>query len=96
MSKQHLISVQLAPERYDRCQDCPLCGLIPENERPDGFKYVCLGLVAKVSDDDFEGKTKSRKCDDRWKLMATLTNRIFKISASLYQKYRIPLEFHLK
>ena len=92
MPKQHLISVQLAPERYDRCKDCPLCCLIPENERPEGFKYGCLGLMVTVSDDDFEGKTKSRKCDDRWSMMASLTNRIYRMPEFIYQKYRLPFE----
>ena len=50
MPKRNFIDIQLAPEQYDRCADCPLIGLIPENERKEGKrkKYVCLGVPLKA------------------------------------------------
>lgn len=87
-----LIKVQLAPERYERCKDCPLCGLIPKDERKGGFKYVCLGTMYTISNEDFEGKTKSRNCDNRWGIFMQLPKRRYGIIDKLYQKFRLPFE----
>ena len=45
MPKKNFIQIAIAAEQYDRCADCPLCGLIPENKRREGLrkKYICLG-----------------------------------------------------
>lgn len=92
MPKKNFITVQLAPKRYDRCQDCPFCGLIPENERPEGFKYVCIGTHYTLTQADFDGKSKKRDCDNRWELWMQLPKRRYKLNEQLYKKYRVPFE----
>ena len=103
MPKRNFIEVQLAPEQYDRCADCPLCGLIPENERKEGKrkKYVCLGVLlqALTSKGIWVCKSKRdpkhklhRPCDTRWDGWMTLRNRVFRLSNIYYVKYRLPYE----
>lgn len=103
MPKRNFIEVQLAPEQYDRCADCPFCGLIPENERKEGKrkKYVCLGvpLTALTSKGIWVRKSKRdpkhklhRPCDTRWDGWMTLKNRVFRLSNIYYVKYRLPYE----
>ena len=89
----NVIKVQLAQERYDRCKDCPLCGLLPENERPSAeHKHGCLALMVAITDAEFEGKSQTRKCDGRWKSLTNLPKRIVEIPLFAYQKYRVPFE----
>ena len=93
MPKQNFITVQLAPKRYDRCADCPLCGLIPENERTNGDVYVCLGDMYAITTAELFGDVNKLSCDNRWDLwMLELPKRRFKISEHLYKKYRLPFE----
>lgn len=103
MPKRNFIDVQLAPEQYDRCADCPLCGLIPENERKQGkrVKYVCLGVpLNAISSKGIWVKASSRDskhplhrpCDTRWDGWMTLKRRIFHLSNVYYTKYRLPFE----
>ena len=46
MPKRNFIPVQLAPEQYDKCVDCPLIGLIPENERKEGNPQLVIHMLA--------------------------------------------------
>ena len=43
----------LADEQYDRCELCPLCGLIPKEQREKGKrqKYCCLGIYEDEKDE---------------------------------------------
>lgn len=103
MPKRNFIPVQLAPEQYDRCVDCPLIGLIPESERMEGVrkKYLCLGVGKKAltSKSVYLKASKRdakhplhRPCDNRWNAWMTLKGRVFNLSNQLYIKYRLPYE----
>jgi hypothetical protein len=107
MPKRNFIDVQLAPEQYDRCADCPLVGLIPESERKQGkrMKFVCLGAregltIKPISSKGIWVRSSSRDvkhplhrlCDSRWDAWMTLPKRIFHLSSQLYTKYRLPFE----
>ena len=106
MPKKLFIPVHLAPEQYDRCADCPLCGLIPENQRAKGrrMKYVCLGVqgmtLPALSSKGIWVKASGRDpkhplhrpCDNRWAAWMTLKNRVFNLSIKLFTKYRLPFE----
>ena len=97
MPKQNFIKVQLASERYDRCQDCPFCGLIPENQRQiEGVKYVCLGTMKSLRPSDFEGRSKKRHCDEIWRKWMELPKREFWLSQERYTQFRLPYEQTLK
>ena len=56
MPKTYYTPRKLPPEQPDRCELCPLVGLIPENERREGVRerYYCLGVFDALTDD--EGK----------------------------------------
>jgi hypothetical protein len=45
---------QLPREQPDRCELCPLVGIIPEDERRKGLRerYYCLGIFEALTDDD--------------------------------------------
>ena len=103
MPKRNFIDIQLAPEQYDRCADCPLIGLIPENERKEGKrkKYVCLGVPLKAMTSKgiwIKASQRDpkhplhRPCDTRWEGWMTLKNRVFHMSKAYYTKYRLPYE----
>ena len=94
MPKQTFIKVQLAPERYDRCLDCPLCGLIPENDRRDNLKYACLATLRAMSDEDAaSSKDKvSQPCEKHWETFMQLPDRIYNLSERLYNTFRLPFE----
>ena len=97
MPKQNFIKVQLASERYERCQDCPLCGLIPENQRQiEGIKYCCLGTMESLRPADFEGMSKHRHCDERWRMWMELPKREFWMRQEHYTQFRLPYEQTLK
>ena len=104
MPKKNYIPTPLAPMKYDRCIDCPLCGLIPKDERKQGkrMKYVCLGVNLKpltskgvwikASKRDAKHPLK-RPCDNYWDAwMATLKRREFNLGFIYYTKYRLPFE----
>lgn len=108
MPAKTIIPVTLAPEQYDRCADCPLLGLIPENERKEGKrkKYVCLGVIGgymslkALSSKGIWVRASSRDpkhplhrpCDSRWPSWMKLRNRVFGMSRLLFEKYRMPFE----
>lgn len=102
MPRKTFIQTQLAPEQYDRCYDCPLCGLIPEQERKDGMrkKYVCLGTMKALTSKGIWLKASKRDakhplhrpCDLKWPAWMTLPKRNFNLSIVLYTKYRLPYE----
>ena len=102
MPKRNFIPSQLAPEQYDRCCDCPLCGLIPENERREGKrkKYVCLGVMKALTSKSIYLKASNRDqkhplhrpCDTKWAAWMTLKDRVFYMATILYTKYRLPFE----
>lgn len=102
MPKRNFIPVQLAPEQYDKCVDCPLIGLIPENERKEGKrkKYVCLGTMKALTSKGVWIKASKRDakhplhrpCDSYWPAWMTLRRREFNMSTPLYTKYRLPYE----
>ena len=108
MPKKNIIPVQLAPEQYDRCADCPLLGLIPEDERKNGKrqKYVCLGVLDGLDLKPISSKgiwvraskrdqkhPLHRRCDNRYQSWVKhLKNRVFGLSEFLYTKYRMPFE----
>ena len=54
MPKQVFIPRQLPPKKPDRCELCPLIGLIPKEDRERGKreKYYCLGIYEPMTDDD--------------------------------------------
>ena len=104
MPKKLFIPTQLAEEQYDRCADCPLCGLIPEAKRKEGKrkKYVCLGvdpekakktkgIWVKASGKDPKHKL-HRPCDAKWPAWMTLPTRQFSMLLSDYTEYRLPYE----
>lgn len=110
MPKKLFIQIQLAAEQYDRCADCPLCGLIPESERKEGkrMKYVCLGVLypslqalssrgiwVRASKRDTKHPL-HRPCDTRWAAWMTLKNRQFALRADVFTKYRLPFEQNLQ
>ena len=104
MPKKLFIPTQLAEEQYDRCADCPLCGLIPEEKRKEGKrkKYVCLGVYphkaltskgiwVKASGKDPKHKL-HRPCDAKWSAWMTLPKRQFNMLIEDYTEYRLPYE----
>ena len=102
MPKRNFIPTQLAPIQYDRCIDCPLCGLIPETERKEGKrkKYVCMGTMKALTSKGVWIKASKRDqkhplhrpCDTYWPAWMTLVRHEFALSMILYTKYRLPFE----
>lgn len=54
MPKPVFIPRQLPPKKPDRCELCPLIGLIPKEDRERGKreKYYCLGIYEPLTDDN--------------------------------------------
>ena len=54
MPKQVFIPRQLPPKKPDRCELCPLIGLIPKEDRERGKreKYYCLGIYEPLVDEE--------------------------------------------
>jgi hypothetical protein len=54
MPKQVFIPRQLPPKKPDRCELCPLIGLIPKEDRERGKreKYYCLGIFEPLVDEE--------------------------------------------
>ena len=102
MPKKLFIATNLSAEQYDRCADCPLCGLIPEAERKDGTrkKYVCIGTMKALTSKGIWVKASKRDakhplrrpCDQKWNAWMTLPKRRYNINIRLYTKYRLPFE----
>jgi hypothetical protein len=51
-----------------------------------------MGTTKTLSNAEFEGKSETRKCDNRWQEWQQLPKRIFEIPLFAYQKYRVPFE----
>ena len=56
MPKRVFIARQLPPTKPDRCELCPLIGLIPKQDRERGKreKYYCLGIFVPMVDENGE------------------------------------------
>ena len=54
MPKKTFIPRQLPPKKPDRCELCPLIGLIPKEDRERGKRerYFCLGCPVPMNDAD--------------------------------------------
>lgn len=54
MPKVQYIPRKLPPEQPDRCELCPLVGIIPKEERESGKRerYYCLGVYDGETDDN--------------------------------------------
>lgn len=54
MPKSYYTPRKLPPEQPDRCELCPLVGIIPENERREGLRerYYCLGIFEAMTDEN--------------------------------------------
>lgn len=93
MPKQVFIDVQLAQERYDRCKDCPLCGLVPESDRQGDRKFVCLATFRGLTHEEIsESNPANKVCGERWDEFMKLPKRIYKLRQEFYAKYRLPFE----
>ena len=53
MPKQYYMARKLPPQQPDRCEQCPLLGLIPPDERRSGLRerYYCLGVYDTQRDE---------------------------------------------
>ena len=97
MPKQKLIKVQLAPERYDRCKDCPLCGLVPEADRKGDFKYVCLATFRGMTQEDIDTSNKTNHhCENYWESFMQLPDSMYTMRIEFYEKYRVPYEIETR
>lgn len=104
MPRQTIVPVQLPMEQPDTCSSCPLCGLIPKEQRKRGARqaYVCLGVLGEaltskgIHSSAAAYKAKNRKlhrpCDERWDAWTQLPGRRFGISYANYLHYRLPYE----
>ena len=54
MPKTYYTPRKLPPEQPDRCELCPLVGIIPDEERRKGVRerYYCLGIFDALTDDN--------------------------------------------
>lgn len=104
MPRIAVVPMKLPPEQPDCCAACPLCGLIPKNQRQEGARqgYVCLGVLGEaltskgIHSSAKAYKEKNRKlhrpCDTRWDAWMQLPGRVFGISYAHYLQYRLPYE----
>lgn len=94
--------VQLPIAQPDCCAECPLCGLIPKEERPFGSKetHLCLGtwhalnarfIRSRASAKDSHHPLR-RWCDATWEAWITLPERMFILRDMDYTRYRVPYE----
>ena len=102
MPKKLFVMVKLPPAQPDRCLDCPLLGLIPEEERKHNSKktHVCIGRMTALArrkvkiraSDDKRAKKLIRPCDKVFAAWLELPKRELGVPIVNYNKYRIPLE----
>lgn len=54
MPKHYFTPRRLPAEQPDRCELCPLIGIIPESERREGVRerYYCLGIFEALTDEN--------------------------------------------
>lgn len=52
MPRNYFIPRELPPHQPDMCKTCPMCGLIPKEERRRGLResYYCLGVYEALKD----------------------------------------------
>ncbi len=104
MPRQAIVPMKLPAEQPDTCAECPLCGLIPKEQRQEGIRqgFVCLGVLGEpltskgIHSSARKTKLKNRKlhrpCDSRWDAWMQLPGRQFGISYANYLHYRLPFE----
>ncbi|MCD8207507.1 MAG: hypothetical protein LUD72_06190 [Bacteroidales bacterium] len=101
MPKKNIIGFSLPVQRYDRCYDCPLLGIILDRKEaripPKSQKnYVCIARRAAMSlrraksresDSDYKHK-RHKPCDGLWEHW----NGYYGMPVFAYMKYRMPFE----
>lgn len=104
MARKAIVHMTLTQEQPDTCAECPLCGVIPKEQRKRGARqsFVCLGVLGEaltskgIHSSASAYKAKNRKlhrpCDSRWEAWAQLPGRQFGISYANYLNYRLPYE----
>lgn len=102
MPKKLFVMVKLPPAQPDRCLDCPLLGLIPEEERKHNSKktHVCIRLMKALArrkvkiraSDETRTKKLIRPCDKIFAAWLELPKREIGVPVASYNKYRVPLE----
>ena len=96
MPKLVIEKVQLPESQPKCCAECPLCGLIPKNERPKGTKetHVCLGTHFALAGRGIVSthERHKRPCDRMWRLWQTIPGRKFPLRMEYYAKYRVPFD----
>lgn len=103
MPKKIFTQIQLPLEQPDRCADCPLLGLIPDNLRSpnpeDRFKsLVCVGTSAAITKKFSEIRASQRDnhhplhrpCDSRWNAWQQMPRREFPVKIQVYNTYLEP------
>lgn len=102
MPKKLFVMVKLPPAQPDRCLDCPLLGLIPEEERKHNSKktHVCIRLMKALArrkvkiraSDETRTKKLIRPCDKIFAAWLELPKREIGVPVASYNRYRVPLE----
>ena len=102
MPKKLFVMVKLPPAQPDRCLDCPLLGLIPEEERKHNSKktHVCIRLMKALArrkvkiraSDETRTKKLIRPCDKIFAAWLELPKREIGVPVANYNRYRVPLE----
>ena len=96
MPKKVFEKVPLTETQPKCCAECPLCGIIPQNERPKGTKetHVCLGTRHALSGRGIVSTSHRHKrpCDRRWKIWLRVPTRALVVPIDFYLKYRVPFE----
>ena len=102
MPKKLFVMVKLPPAQPDRCLDCPLLGLIPEEERKHNSKktHVCIRLMKALArrkvkiraSDETRTKKLVRPCDKIFAAWLELPKREIGVPVASYNRYRVPLE----
>lgn len=102
MVKSNLTLIQLPGEKPDCCAECPLCGVIPKNQRPKGSMegFVCLGthealgsrfINVRASQKDSKHPL-HRPCDNRWHAWMMIPGRRLSVNSRDFMMYRFPFE----
>ena len=106
MPRKVYTPIQLPKEQPDKCENCPLIGKIPEEEREEGVRegYYCLGKCPdprlkskgiKLSAEEYRKKKRKlhRPCDHLWNVWTSLLpRRLFSMPNVAYIKYRMEYE----
>ena len=101
MPRQPFEQVKLPPEKPDRCYDCPLLGIIPDEERDKKNSkktHVCIGthvaltrrgIKVRASEKDVNHPW-HRPCDGVWARWMTLPGQRIGILKTHMARYREP------